>query len=107
MKHGIISLIEPGVPTVLIATQKSCFAKSLLCAQENRSRGGEVIMVTQDGWDVEHDSADDVLRIPGSGGCMSAFAVAATLQLLAYECANLRNLPIDQPRNLAKSVTVA
>lgn len=107
MKHGIISLIEPGVPTVLIATQKSCFAKSLLCAQENRSRGGEVIMVTPDGWDVEHDSADDVLRIPGSGGCMSAFAAAATLQLLAYECANLRNLPIDQPRNLAKSVTVA
>lgn len=107
MKHGIISLIEPGVPTVLIATQKSCFAKSLLCAQENRSRGGEVIMIAPDGWNIEHDSADAVLRVPGNGGCMAAFSVAATLQLLAYECANLRKLPIDQPRNLAKSVTVA
>ena len=107
MKHGIISLIEPGVPTVLIATQKNCYSKSLLCAQENRSRGGEVILVTPDGWNVEFDSADEVLRIPGDGGPMAAFAVAVTLQLLAYECARMRGLPIDQPRNLAKSVTVA
>lgn len=107
MKHGTISLIEPGVPTVLIATQKSCYAKSLLCAQENRSRGGEVLLIVPDGWHVEKDGADVVLRIPGDGGYMSAFGAAATLQLLAYECAYLKGMPIDQPRNLAKSVTVA
>lgn len=107
MKHGIISLIEPGVPTVLIATQKSCYAKSLLCAQENRSRGGEVLLIVPDGWHVEADGADAVLRVPGDGGFMAAFGVAATLQLLAYECAYLKGMPIDQPRNLAKSVTVA
>ena len=107
MKHGTISLIEPGVPTVLIATQKNCYAKSLLCAQENRSRGGEVLLIVPDGWHVEKDGADVVLRIPGDGGYMSAFGAAATLQLLAYECAYLKGMPIDQPRNLAKSVTVA
>ena len=107
MKHGIISLIEPGVPTVLIATQKNCYAKSLLCAQENRSRGGEVLLIVPDGWHVEPDGADAVLRIPGDGGFMSAFGAAVTLQLLAYECAYQKGMPIDQPRNLAKSVTVA
>ncbi len=107
MKHGTISLIEPGVPTVLIATQKNCYAKSLLCAQENRSRGGEVLLIVPDGWHVEKDGADVVLRIPGDGGFMSAFGAAATLQLLAYECAYQKGMPIDQPRNLAKSVTVA
>lgn len=107
MKHGIISLIEPGVPTVLISTVEASHAKALLCARENRSRGGGVLMLAPDGWEVEPDSADMVLRVPGEGGAMSAFPVAVTLQLLAYECASLRGLPIDQPRNLAKSVTVA
>lgn len=107
MKHGIISLIEPGIRTVMIARQKNCFAKALLCVQENRSRGGEIIMIVPDGWNVEDEEHFDIIRIPGDGGLMSAFPVAVALQLLAYECAQLKGLPIDQPRNLAKSVTVA
>ena len=107
MKHGIISLIEPGVPTVLIAATPRGHAKALLCASELRSRGGDVMMLLPDGWEAEPDSADRILRVAGDGGLSSAFAVAVTLQLLAYECALVMDMPIDQPRNLAKSVTVA
>ena len=106
LKHGVISLIEPGVPCVLIATNEALLSKALLCAQEVRSRGGTVMLITLEGWPIAPDSVDAVLRLPGEGGATALFPAAATLQLLAYECALLRGLPIDQPRNLAKSVTV-
>ena len=107
MKHGIISLVEPGVPTVMLDTRPEGHEKALLCAREIRARGGEVIYITMEGWPVDDESADWVLRLPGSGGAMAVFPAAVCLQLIAYECARLRGLPIDQPRNLAKSVTVA
>lgn len=107
MKHGVISLVEPGVPTVMLDTRPEGHEKALLCAREIRARGGEVIYITMEGWPVDDESADWVLRLPGPGGAMAVFPAAVCLQLIAYECARLRGLPIDQPRNLAKSVTVA
>ena len=106
LKHGTISLIEPGVPTFALATQRDVYQKTLSNMREVRARGGTVIPIVTDGWDIEPGSYDYLLRVPGEGGALSVFPLAAILQMLAYHCAVYRGLPVDQPRNLAKSVTV-
>lgn len=106
LKHGTISLIEPGVPTFALATQREVYPKTLSNMREVRARGGTVIPIVTDGWEVEPGSYDYLLRVPGEGGLLAVFPLAAILQLLAYHCAVYRGLPVDQPRNLAKSVTV-
>ncbi len=105
LKHGAISLIEPGVPTFALATQIDVYQKTLVGMREVHARGGTVIPITVDGWAIDEESADYILRIP-DGGDLSIFPLAVVLQLLAYHCAVCRALPVDQPRNLAKSVTV-
>ena len=107
MKHGPIALLEPGTPVVVVATdQKLIYDKVVSNIQETRARGAHVIAVATDGnEDIQHH-ADDVIYIPRTPAFLQAAIAVVPLQLLAYRIARLRGLNVDQPRNLAKTVTV-
>jgi len=107
MKHGPIALIDDGVPVVLVANQPSVYAKIVSNAEEARARGGVVIAVVDDAnRDVER-YADEIIRVPATTSePMSALLATIPLQMLAYHVATLKGTDVDQPRNLAKSVTV-
>jgi glutamine---fructose-6-phosphate transaminase (isomerizing) len=106
LKHGPIALIEPGFPVVAIATACHVYPKMLSHIQEVRARGAEVIAVASED-DAEIDSlAQHVLRVPTTGELFSPVVVSVPLQLFAYHVARARGCNVDQPRNLAKSVTV-
>ena len=106
LKHGPIALIEPGFPVVAIATACHVYPKMLSNIQEVRARGAEVIAVASED-DAEIDSlAQHVLRVPTTGELFSPVVVSVPLQLFAYHVARARGCNVDQPRNLAKSVTV-
>ena len=107
LKHGTISLIEPGVPCVCFLTREETRSRALLSVQEVLSRGGRVYLFAARGLDVEQAPGLTVLRVPADAGSGAVYAAAVCLQLLAYETARRLGLPIDTPRNLAKSVTVA
>ncbi len=106
LKHGTLALITDGVPVVVILTQRAVYDKTISAVQEVKARGGKIIAVAYDG-DTEIDKyADTVLRIPDMPDPLAPVAAVVPLQLLAYHVARLRGHDIDQPRNLAKSVTV-
>ncbi len=106
LKHGPIALIEEGVPVVAVATQCHVYRKMLSNIQEVRARGARVIAVATEG-DTEIGAlADHVLEVPATPELMSPVVVTVPMQLLAYHVATLRGCDVDQPRNLAKSVTV-
>jgi glucosamine--fructose-6-phosphate aminotransferase (isomerizing) len=107
MKHGPIALLEPGTPVVVVATdQKLIYDKVVSNIQETRARGAHVIAVATDGnEDIQHH-ADDVIYVPRTPAFLQAALAVVPLQLLAYRIARLRGLNVDQPRNLAKTVTV-
>jgi len=107
MKHGPIALLEDGVPVVAVATQCHVFQKVLSNIQEVKARGASVIAIASEG-DREEVSrhADRVLEIPRIHELLAPALIAVPLQILAYEVARIRGRDIDQPRNLAKSVTV-
>jgi glucosamine--fructose-6-phosphate aminotransferase (isomerizing) len=106
LKHGPIALIEDGVPVVAVATRCHVYPKMLSNIQEVRARGARVIAVATEG-DAEVGAlADHVLEVPATPELMSPVVVTVPLQLLAYHVARLRGCDVDQPRNLAKSVTV-
>ena len=106
LKHGPIALIEDGVPVVAVATQCHVYRKMLSNIQEVRARGARVIAVATEG-DTEIGAlADHVLEVPATPELMSPVVVTVPMQLLAYHVATLRGCDVDQPRNLAKSVTV-
>jgi len=106
LKHGPIALIEEGVPVVVVATDCHVYRKVLSNIQEVKARGAEVIAVATEG-DAEIASlADHVLFVPATPELLSPVVVTVPLQLLAYHIAKLRGCDVDQPRNLAKSVTV-
>ncbi|MGH2539959.1 MAG: glutamine--fructose-6-phosphate transaminase (isomerizing) [Actinomycetota bacterium] len=106
LKHGPIALIEDGVPVVAVATRCHVYPKMLSNIQEVRARGARVIAVATEG-DAEIGAlADHVLEVPATPELMSPVVVTVPLQLLAYHVAALRGCDVDQPRNLAKSVTV-
>jgi len=106
LKHGPIALVEPGVPVVAIATECHVYPKVLSNIQEVKARGAEVIAVATEG-DAEIERlADHVLFVPRTHELLSPIVVTVPLQLLAYHIAKLRGCDVDQPRNLAKSVTV-
>ena len=107
MKHGPIALLEEGTPVVCVATdQKVIYDKVVSNIQETRARGAHVIAVATDGnEDIQHH-ADDVIYVPRSPAFLQAVLAVVPLQLLAYRIARLRGLNVDQPRNLAKTVTV-
>ncbi|MEP7059574.1 MAG: glutamine--fructose-6-phosphate transaminase (isomerizing) [Actinomycetota bacterium] len=106
LKHGPIALVEDGVPVVAVATNCHVYPKMLSNIQEVRARGAEVIAVVTEG-DVEAARlADHVLEVPETPELLSPVVVTVPLQLLAYHIAKARGCDVDQPRNLAKSVTV-
>jgi glutamine---fructose-6-phosphate transaminase (isomerizing) len=106
MKHGPIALLEPGTPVVVVATDIHVYDKIVSNIQETRARGAKVIAIATDGnEDIQHH-ADDVIFVPKTPNFLQAALAVVPLQLLAYRIARLRGLNVDQPRNLAKTVTV-
>jgi glucosamine--fructose-6-phosphate aminotransferase (isomerizing) len=106
MKHGPIALIDEQMPVVVIATQNNIFEKSLSNMEEVKARGGIIIAMT-DRWDQELEKrADVVMVVPETMDEFMPVLTAIPLQLLAYHIAVLKGTDVDQPRNLAKSVTV-
>ena len=106
LKHGPIALVEPGVPVVAIATECHVYPKVLSNIQEVRARGAEVIAVATEGDREIAALAAHVLFVPRTPELLAPVVVTPPLQLLAYHIAGLRGCDVDQPRNLAKSVTV-
>jgi glutamine---fructose-6-phosphate transaminase (isomerizing) len=106
MKHGPIALLDPETPVVCVATESHVYDKIVSNIQEVRARGAEVIAIATDGnEDIQHH-ADDVVYVPRTHPFLQAALAVIPLQLLAYRIARLRGLNVDQPRNLAKTVTV-
>jgi glucosamine--fructose-6-phosphate aminotransferase (isomerizing) len=106
MKHGPIALLEEGTPVVVVATNIHVYDKIISNIQETRARGAHVIAIATEGnEDIQHH-ADDVIFVPRTPAFLQAALAVVPLQLLAYRIARLRGLNVDQPRNLAKTVTV-
>ena len=106
MKHGPIALLDESTPVVCVATDSVVYDKIVSNIQEVRARGAEVIAIATDGnEDVQHH-ADDVIYVPRTHPLLQAALAVVPLQLLAYRIARLRGMNVDQPRNLAKTVTV-
>jgi glucosamine--fructose-6-phosphate aminotransferase (isomerizing) len=106
LKHGPIALVEKGIPVVAVATQCHVYPKVLSNIQEVKARGAMVIAVATEGDTEVAKHADHVLEVPRTHELFTPELVAVPLQMLAYEVAILRGCDVDQPRNLAKSVTV-
>jgi glucosamine--fructose-6-phosphate aminotransferase (isomerizing) len=106
LKHGTISLIEEGTPVIAIATDKNVFDKTISNIKEVKSRGAYVIFITTKELDIENDFYDQKIVLPNINEFIRPLLTLIPLQLIAYETAKLKNLDIDKPRNLAKSVTV-
>ena len=106
MKHGPIALIEAGTPVVAIATCGPTLASMASNIQEVKARDGFVIAIVTEGDDTTKNVADVQIPIPRAPHWLQPFLTAIPLQLLAYHLATLRGADVDQPRNLAKSVTV-
>lgn len=106
MKHGPIALIDENMPVVVIAPNKGAYEKILSNVQEVKARGGKIIaIVTQGDRDVA-ELADHIIEIPETEEELTPLITVIPLQLLAYHIAIMRGCNVDQPRNLAKSVTV-
>jgi glucosamine--fructose-6-phosphate aminotransferase (isomerizing) len=106
MKHGPIALIDERMPVLVLCAQGSGFEKTLSNLEEARARGGRVIAVGTEGDQVLAGKAEDILYLPKSGHYSRPILEVVPLQLLAYHMAVLKGTDVDQPRNLAKSVTV-
>ncbi|MDA3952170.1 MAG: glutamine--fructose-6-phosphate transaminase (isomerizing) [Bacteroidales bacterium] len=106
MKHGPIALIDEKMPIVVLATKDKSYDKIVSNIQEVKARKGIVIAVVSEGDTVIRDMADHVLEIPETREELAALLTVVPLQLLSYHIAVLRSCNVDQPRNLAKSVTV-
>lgn len=106
LKHGPLALIDDRFFTVVIAPQDSVYEKSVSNIQEVRARGGKMIVIATEGDDSIHEMADDVIFIPKTLEMLTPMLAVIPLQLFAYAIAVERGCDIDQPRNLAKSVTV-
>jgi len=106
MKHGPIAMLDEGTPVVVVATNLHVYDKIVSNIQETRARGAHVIAIATEGnEDIQHH-ADDVIYVPQTPNFLQAVLAVIPLQLLAYRIARLRGLNVDQPRNLAKTVTV-
>ncbi|MCJ7734571.1 MAG: glutamine--fructose-6-phosphate transaminase (isomerizing), partial [Anaerolineales bacterium] len=106
MKHGPIALIDSDLPVVVIAPRDPWYDKMLSQIEQAKARGGRVIAVATEGDEQIKALADRVLYVPDTPWMLSPVTTVIPLQLLAYHIAALRGLDVDQPRNLAKSVTV-
>ncbi|MCD8029317.1 MAG: glutamine--fructose-6-phosphate transaminase (isomerizing) [Bacteroides sp.] len=106
MKHGPIALIDAEMPVVVIATRNGMYEKVLSNIQEIKARKGRVIAVVTEGDEVISRIADYCIQLPATLECLDPLITTVPLQLLAYHVAVCKGLDVDQPRNLAKSVTV-
>lgn len=106
MKHGPIALIDENMPIVIIAPKRGHYDKIVSNVQEIKARKGQVIAVVNKGDEQVANVADHVIEIPDTSECFSPIVAAVPLQLLSYYIAVYRGANVDQPRNLAKSVTV-
>jgi glutamine---fructose-6-phosphate transaminase (isomerizing) len=106
MKHGPIALVDKEMPVIAIATRDPWYEKMISQIEQTKARGGIVIAVATDGDDLLPPLADHILWVPPTPWLLSPVTTVIPLQLLAYHTAVLRGADVDQPRNLAKSVTV-
>ena len=106
MKHGPIALIDENMPVVVVATKDDTYEKIINNIQEIKARKGKVIAIVTEGDDIISKMADYVLEVPETMTAFSGLLAVIPLQLLSYHIAVLRGCNVDQPRNLAKSVTV-
>jgi glucosamine--fructose-6-phosphate aminotransferase (isomerizing) len=106
LKHGPIALLDPDTPLLAVATKSKTYDKVMSNIQEVRARDARVVAVATDGDAAIHQHADDVFYVPAAPELLSPLLTVIPLQLLAYHAAVVRGCNVDQPRNLAKSVTV-
>ena len=106
MKHGPIALIDSDMPVVVIATHNGMYEKVISNIQEVKARKGKVIAIVSEGDTTISKIADEVIALPDTIECLEPLLATIPLQLLAYHVAVCKGLNVDQPRNLAKSVTV-
>nr|WP_320059166.1 glutamine--fructose-6-phosphate transaminase (isomerizing) [uncultured Bacteroides sp.] len=106
MKHGPIALVDAEMPVVVIATHHQLYEKMLSNIQEVKARKGRILAIVTEGDEGVKDLVDNVIEIPPTLACLSPLLTVIPLQLLAYHVAVIKGLDVDQPRNLAKSVTV-
>lgn len=106
MKHGTIALIDQEMPTIVIATNGSVYEKTISNIQEIKARGGKVIVVVTEGDCIVAEMADYCIWIPKTAECLTPLLSSIPLQLFAYYITVNKGRNVDQPRNLAKSVTV-
>jgi glucosamine--fructose-6-phosphate aminotransferase (isomerizing) len=106
MKHGPIALIDENMPVVVVATRDNTYEKIISNIQEIKARKGKVIAIVSEGDTTIGKIADHVIEVPDTIPVFSGILAAIPLQLLSYHIAVLRGCDVDQPRNLAKSVTV-
>lgn len=106
MKHGPIALIDENMPVVVVATKDNTYEKIISNIQEIKARKGKVIAIVSEGDNVISKIANYVLEVPDTLAAFSGLLAVIPLQLLSYHIAVLRGCDVDQPRNLAKSVTV-
>jgi glutamine---fructose-6-phosphate transaminase (isomerizing) len=106
MKHGPIALIDENMPVVVVATKDDTYEKIISNIQEIKARKGNVIAIVTEGDEIIRKMADYVLEVPETIPALSGLLAVIPLQLLSYHIAVLRGCNVDQPRNLAKSVTV-
>ena len=106
MKHGPIALIDENMPVVFLAPKDPVYSKVVSNIEEVKARDGQVIAVVNDGTEELDGNVDHFLRVPETHPAILPILTVIPLQLLAYHIAVLRGCDVDQPRNLAKSVTV-
>jgi len=106
MKHGTIALIDQEMPTVVIAIKDSVYEKTISNIQQVKARGGRVLAIVTEGDEIVSKLADTVIEVPDISECLTPLLTSIPLQLLAYYIAVNKGRNVDQPRNLAKSVTV-
>ena len=106
MKHGPIALIDSEMPVVFIATHHQLYQKIISNMQEVISRNGRILAIVTEGDEQVKKMVENVIEIPETLACLAPILSVIPLQLLSYHVAVAKGLNVDQPRNLAKSVTV-
>lgn len=106
LKHGTISLVTDGMPVIAVATQSDLLEKTISNVKEVKSRGAKVTMICAEDVDIEKDVVNHLVKLPKMNDILMPMLAAVPMQYIAYYTAVLKGCDVDQPRNLAKSVTV-